>query len=161
MKSLLLKLPIYGRILLGLSAALLVCALGFYGAARYGGETVKGSPDPHEQHPFHWAAGTLMLENSERRRPATCYLRPARSTQRSITLAARDDGGSHGRKIDPWFSGSATVTCTRTVTAYTGSQIKRREFSQSPSFLVGTAVLVAAPVVAFLFIGTSRLFSRS
>lgn len=160
MKSLLLKIPMYGRVLLGLSAALLVCALGFYGVARFGGQTVQGSPDPGRRHPFHWTGGTVLIENTDRHKPATCYLRPARGTQRSVTLPSRDNGGYHGRKIEPWFSGSATVTCTQTVTVYTGSEIKRREFSQSSRFRVGAAVLVGLPIAMFLVIGLSRAFSR-
>lgn len=150
--SLLRRVPWYGKLLLGVSVLFLLVSIGFYGAALGGGKTVKGSSSPNAREQYRWTGGQVQLEATERQEPTTCYI----GNQRAVHLAGTKRSGTH--QVTLSYSAPATITCTRDVTAYTGSAIDRRDFSRSAAFRGAAVALIVVPLA---FWGVIRVLRRA
>ena len=150
--SLLGRFPWYGKLLLGLSAIFLIGSIGFYGASLTSGHTIDGSSSSSHREHYRWTGGELQLEATERQDSTTCYVNHDGGGQRTVQLAGTKRSGTHRQNLS--FSGDATVSCTRTVTAYTGSGVGRRDFSRSGAFRGAAVALIVVPL---LFLGVIRV----
>jgi len=151
------KIPWYGRLLLGASLVFLIASVGFYGAALTSGHTIDGSSSPGQREVYRWTGGQVQLEATERQDATTCYVRRG-GGQRVVTLAGTKRSGTH--RVTLSFGGPATITCTRSVTAYTGSAIERRDFSRSATFRGAAVALVVVPLAFWLMIRMLRREQR-
>jgi len=104
------------------------------------------------------SGGKLQLEATERQDSTTCYVNHDGGGQRTVQLAGTKRSGTHRQNLS--FSGDATVSCTRTVTAYTGSGVGRRDFSRSGAFRGGAVALVVVPLVFLGVIRVLRIAAR-
>jgi hypothetical protein len=154
--SLLSRLPWYGKWLLGLSVVFLIASAGVLGASITRGHTVDGSSSPSHREHYRWTGSQLQLEATERQDPTTCYVDYDGGGRRAVELAGTKRGGAHQQTLS--FAGDATVACTRTVDAYTGSAIGHRDFSRSATFRGAAVGLVVVPL---LFYGAIRLLLRA
>lgn len=153
--SVLRRVPWYGKVLLGVSAVFLLASIGFYGAALAGGQTIKGSSSPSHREQYRWTSGgKVQLEATERQDPTTCYV----GDQRVVHLAGTKRSGTH--RVTLPYSGPATITCTRTVTAYTGSAVDRRDFSRSAAFRGAALALIVVPLAFWFVIRVLRRAAR-
>jgi hypothetical protein len=148
------KVPWCGKALVGLSAIFLIGSIGFYGASITSGHTIDGSSTPSRREHYRWTSGELQLEATERRDPTTCFV----SDGRTVHLAGTKQSGTHRQNLS--FAGAATVTCTRSVTAYTGSSVKRRDFSRSNTFRGAAVALIVVPLIFLGVIRVLRIAAR-
>jgi hypothetical protein len=150
------RVPWYGKVLVGLSAIFLIGSIGFYGASITSGHTIDGSSSPSHREHYRWTGGELQLEATERRDATTCFI--SGGGQRTVQLAGTKESGTHRQNLS--FTGDATVTCTRSVTAYTGASVGRRDYSRSDAFR-GTAVaLIVVPLILIGVIKVLRVAAR-
>jgi hypothetical protein len=156
--ALLGRFPWYGKLLVGLSAIFLIGSIGFYGASLTSGHTIDGSSSPSQREHYRWTGGELQLEATERRDPTTCFVTNDGGGQRTVRLAGTKQSGTHRQNLA--FSGTATITCTRSVTAYTGSSIKRRDFSRSNTFRRAAVALIVVPLIFLGLIKVLRIAAR-
>jgi hypothetical protein len=148
------RIPWYGKLLISLSAIFLIGSIGFYGASITSGHTIDGSSSPSHREHYRWTGGKLQLESTERRDTTTCFI----SDGRTVQLAGTKEAGTHRQNLS--FNGDATVTCTRSVNAYTGSSVTRRDYSRSSAFR-GTAVaLIVVPLILIGVIKVLRVAAR-
>lgn len=155
--SLLGRFPWYGKLLIGLSVIFLIGSIGFYGASLTGGHTIDGSSSPSQREHYRWTGGDLQLEAMERRDPTTCFVTNG-GGQRTVRLAGTKQDGVHRQTLS--FTGTATVSCTRSVNAYTGSSIKRRDFSRSSAFRGAAVALIVVPLLFLGVIKVLRIAAR-
>ena len=156
--SLLGRVPWYGKLLVGLSAVFLIGSIGFYGASITGGHTIDGSSAASHRAHYRWTGGQLQLEATERQDSTTCYVDHDGSGQRVVQLAGTKRSGTHRQNLS--FTGAATVTCTRTVNAYNGSGVGRRDFSRSGAFRGAAVALIVVPLVFLGLIRMLRIAAR-
>jgi hypothetical protein len=148
------RVPWYGKLLISLSAIFLIASIGFYGASLTSGHTIDGSSSPSHREHYRWTGGELQLEATERRDPTTCFV----SDGRTVQLAGTKESGTHRQNLS--FGGEATVTCTRTVTAYTGSAISRRTYGRSAAFRGAAVALILVPLILWGVIKVLRIAAR-
>lgn len=148
------RIPWYGKLLLSLSAIFLIGSIGFYGASITSGHTIDGSASPSHREHYRWTGGELQLEATERRDSTTCFV----SDGRTVQLAGTKEPGTHRENLS--FNGDATVTCTRSVNAYTGSSVKRRDFSRSSTFRGAAVALIVVPLLLWGVIKVLRIAAR-
>jgi hypothetical protein len=75
-----------------------------------------------------------------------------------VQLAGTKRPGVHRQTLS--FGGDATVTCTRSVNAYAGSSIERRDFSRSSAFRGAAVALVVVPLLLIVVIKVLRVAAR-
>jgi hypothetical protein len=156
MKALLARIPWYGKLMLGLSLIFLIGSLGFYGATLTSAHTIDGSATPGQREHYRWTGSELQLEATERLDPTTCYVDHDGGGQQVVALAGTKQPGVHDQNLS--FAGDATITCTRSVNAYAGSSIDRRDFTRSSSYRGAAVALVLVPL---LFLGVIRVLRRA
>lgn len=154
MKSLLARIPWYGKLMLALSLIFLIGSVGFYGATITSAHTIDGSVTPGQREHYRWTGGELELEATERQDTTTCYV----GANRVVQLAGTKRPGVHRQTLP--FGGDATVTCTRSVNAYAGSSIDRRDFSRSSAFRGAAVALVVVPLLLLVVIKVLRVAAR-
>ncbi|HEY7049756.1 MAG TPA: hypothetical protein VH373_21240 [Jatrophihabitantaceae bacterium] len=150
------RVPWYGKLLLGLSVLFLIGSIGFYGATLSSAHTIDGSATPSQREQYRWTSGELQLEATERQDPTTCYVNHDGGGQQVVQLAGTKQPGTHEQTLS--FAGDATVSCTRSVNAYVGSSVNRRDFTRSSSYKGAAVALVLVPL---LFIGVIKLLRRA
>jgi hypothetical protein len=151
------RIPWYGKLLIGLSAIFLIGSIGFYGASITSGHTIDGSSSPSHRERYRWTGGELQLEATDRRDATTCFISGG-GGQRTVHLVGTKETGTHRQNLG--FTGDATVTCTRSVNAYTGSSVGRRDYSRSSAFR-GTAVaLIVVPLILIGVVKVLRVAAR-
>ena len=152
------RIPWYGKLLIGLSAIFLIGSIGFYGASLTYGHTIDGSAAPSQREHYRWTSGELQLEATERQDATTCFVANDGGGQRTVQLTGTKSTGTHRQNLS--FTGDSTVTCTRSVNAYTGSSVGRRDYSRSAAFR-GTAVaLILVPLALWGVIKVLRVAAR-
>ena len=152
------RIPWYGKLLISLSAIFLIGSIGFYGASLTSGHTIDGSSSPSHREHYRWTGGQLQLEANERQDSTTCFVANDGGGQRTVQLAGTKRPGTHRQNLS--FTGAATVTCTRSVTAYTGSSVKRRDFSRSSAFRGAAVALIVVPLLFLGLIKVLRIAAR-
>ena len=151
------RVPWYGKLLVSLSVIFLIGSIGFYGASITSGHTIDGSSSPSQREHYRWTGGELQLEATERRDATTCFIAGGDGS-RTVELAGTKESGTHRQTLS--FTGDATVTCTRSVNAYTGSSVKRRDFSRSATFRGAAVALIVVPRIFLGLIKVLRVAAR-
>lgn len=147
--------------LLGLAALVLIASVGFYAFTTFDGHTIHGSTTPSFREKWHWNGQKVLLESTSKRNATTCYITPEQGEARTVGLSARgrrgsSTSGNRSKTLTAWFDGSATISCSRSVTEYSGAAIGRRTFSQSAAFRLGAPALVLVPIGAAVLLGARR-----
>lgn len=130
-----------GRTLTAVGAlAVIVCAV-LMGYGRAGGVA--------ERH--RWSGGPIYLTSAVRGGGNECTITPAEGQVRRVTVPAMPNRGPHlaGRRLAPWFTGSAQIACTDPVHSTTGWIVRLYP-------LVEQWLVLAAGIVLTL-VGLARL----
>ncbi|ADD45125.1 hypothetical protein [Stackebrandtia nassauensis] len=120
------------RVLLPLAVLVLLAALAVTGYARF-----AGSPASAER-PFHWDGSTAYVAGGHTPGTyTTCEITPNNGKPRILKVP----GSSGGVSLEPWFKGTAEITCGRSVLVTTGMPSSLYPVVSQQAFLVGIAAL--------------------
>lgn len=107
---------------------------------------------------YTWDGGTLLIERGESKTSATCKIVPSSGERRDVS-ANRPRSAlntySHDT-LEPWFEGSAKITCTEKVKVYQGTMASLRSFEQGHLYSLVILIGVAAPAVGALAVSGAR-----
>ncbi|TCP53128.1 hypothetical protein EV191_105191 [Tamaricihabitans halophyticus] len=140
-----------GRVFLILAALVLIAGLGVQLVAGFGGSRLTD----HRNDYYEWTGGTLLIEEDEPdgRASFKCQVEPEQGGQRDVSVgpSERDRPNYQRETYEPWFSGSAQVSCGDYVTVFTGTFADMRAFTQSRMYLwLGGGAVVVLLVLAFV-----------
>ncbi|MGH3763117.1 hypothetical protein, partial [Actinophytocola sp.] len=138
--------------LLGLVASLAVYAVSTFSSTR-----VSGDYKTELKESYTWEGGTLVVKNIDTK-PISCEAVPESGGQRTLGGLQRQPTnqsflrGARYFEFEPWFTGSAEVTCDGDVDVWAGSSGSLYKLAQSGMLrLGGGAVVVVLLAVAVLF----------
>ncbi|ASU80268.1 hypothetical protein CDG81_20560 [Actinopolyspora erythraea] len=93
---------------------------------------------------------TIALSDNLRKNGwASCDVVPDSGERRDIR-SPREDATVSYRQYQPWFSGTATVTCDEQVTIRSGATLTMYRLALSPLVRFGSAAIAAIPLVLAL-----------
>lgn len=110
---------------------------------------------------YVWEGGTLVLENTEKDRAASCTIKPDEGTDKLVSVERKRTTGltkvTRYKEYEPWFDGSATITCTGGggVNAWSGSAVGIHNTIESGPLRLLGIVLVVIPL------GSALVFFRA
>ncbi|MGJ7905683.1 hypothetical protein ACOQFL_04300 [Actinopolyspora sp. H202] len=99
---------------------------------------------------YRWSGETIALSDNLRKNGwASCHVVPDSGEERDIR-SPREDATVSYRQYQPWFSGTATVTCGERATIRSGSSLAMYKLATSRLVQLGAAALAAIPLVLAL-----------
>ncbi|KGI82650.1 hypothetical protein IL38_04320 [Actinopolyspora erythraea] len=132
---------------------LVVAGFGvLYGAATLNATTVHSDRGVTEDNAdeYRWSGETIALSDNLRKNGwASCDVVPDSGERRDIR-SPREDATVSYRQYQPWFSGTATVTCDEQVTIRSGATLTMYRLALSPLVRFGSAAIAAIPLVLAL-----------
>lgn len=151
------KLPVYGKILVGLAVLFLVITGGYYAIIRFSSSTIYSNT--HSNSSYEWTGGNLALQNDSKTNDVYCSITPKGGASQSElvpTQLAKSYVSTRITQVEPWFTGAADVTCNGTVSAWQGGSASQWSFISSVWYKVLAIVLILLPLIAFIVIGAAR-----
>lgn len=152
-----IKLTPLGWILVAIALLGLVASLVVFAVSTFSSTRIRGDYKTELQETYTWDGGTLVVKNIDTR-PVTCQAVPESGEQRPLEGISRQPTnksflrGDRYQEFEPWFAGSAKVTCDGDVNAWTGSSASLYMLTQSGLLrLGGTGVVVVLLLAALVF----------
>lgn len=144
------------KTLLGITIAWAVLigalAVGFYVMTTNSGTELGKSSDVAAAATgpkYEWTGEAMLVSAKSAGRTAVCKVVPESGVPKDIT-SYKSETATRVNAVEPWFSGSASVTCNQAVKIRTGSEVTQYELATKDR-LVQTAVVVIA-VLPFLLV---------
>lgn len=145
------RLTPLGRVLMGFAGLVLVAVAVVFAVTTFGATTLYHQSAANTDE-YTWEGGTLLIERGESKVSATCKVVPDSGERRDVSAnrpRAALTTYSHDT-LQPWFEGSAKITCTEKVKVYEGTIASLRSFEQGHLFSLVILIGVAAPAVGAL-----------
>ncbi|NHD16507.1 MULTISPECIES: hypothetical protein [Actinopolyspora] len=157
------------KVVLGLGVGWLVLVLASYGvlygigALNYTTLHVTEYSPERMTEQYHWDGGRIAISDNERKRGkktgfVSCEVRPENGEMRHIETQGRIN--VMHRDYEPWFTGSATMTCRDQVTVRSGTTLRIYELVNSRLGQLAFAVVGAVPFILALIWSTGLVRIR-
>lgn len=159
-----------GKVLVSIGVALGACLILGYTVVTFSSSSllVRGTgvvTGPREG-VYQWEGGSLLLDREKNGAPTTCTVRPDNGEERQVPARPVNRSASNqGLLVEPWFTGSATVTCVgsgtkRTkVNVYSGRMAELKLLSASSTYSGLGLAIVAVPVGLGFLVGRRKTAS--
>lgn len=101
-----------------------------------------------------WSGGTLLL-TAPKHEGGECSIRPDQGAERTVSVEETSGNSTQtlAEQVQPWFAGSAEVSCEEDVDIRTGWRASLTALSMSFGGLMGFAVCVGVLALVYLFAG--------
>ncbi|GAA2818654.1 hypothetical protein [Saccharopolyspora taberi] len=138
-----------------------VVAAVFLGVAIFSGtvldETAPNSSSTRVTEQYRWNGQPMLITPAARNgKTAHCKVAPDRGEPRDVS-SYRSESRYGVTRIQPWFSGSATVTCQEKARIRTGSQVTMYELATKNRVAqIAAAVIGAGPFAVVLVFGLGK-----
>ncbi|MCI2417029.1 hypothetical protein MOQ72_06300 [Saccharopolyspora sp. K220] len=152
----LIGLTIGWAVLVGLVAAVFLGMAIFSGTSLAKASTASGSSGPV----YRWDGKPMLITSSQPGKSAVCKVVPDNGEPRDVN-SYRAEGRRYVDPVTPWFSGSASVTCTTPVVIRTGATLSMYELATKNRIVqIGAAVIAVAPFLAVTVFGLGTRKTR-
>jgi len=151
------RLPLYGKLLVGLAALFLILSSGYYAVVRFEAGLIYRTTT------YQWTTGSLALQNDSTTANVYCAVAPVNGAQRSVLVPTQVPRRFVSTRLaveQPWFTGAATVSCDGAVSAWQGGSAGQWSLVSSVLYKILSAALILIPLVAFIVISAARRVAR-
>lgn len=146
------KLDPSERTLTVIAIAIFVSALSLYAVSIFQSASITNGHVNNEER-ITWNGGKLLLSGSEDAASRACTVTPKNGRKRQIALPYKPNNTSVEKffssdyvTVDPWFTGSAQVTCTGDANAWQGSAAKLQTVVGSGLYKLIAILLTVIPL---------------
>lgn len=111
--------------------------------------------------PYQWDGSSLQLDNSVSTRNVGCTVVPENGPTRVLpAVKSRSVAAKYVRTEQSWFSGSATMTCSDTVTVRSGTSLTAFWLVQNRITEIAGVIIAFGPLIV-AYVLTSERFKNA
>lgn len=159
MLKLFTRLSPLGKGLLAVAALVVVWIVVVLLVTTIGATSIQGRTASGESEQYTWSGGPILIETSTTRRTSggSCTVQPENGEQRQVpSNRSRGVLATGADPIEPWFSGSATVTCRQDANVYAGTMLTLHGLVRGTPLKITIGIAVVLILGAFFTSGSRR-----